>query len=370
MMTLLRRLGSLVDPRYHKILPKPRFARHAFPIENRPHFSHQTTLTFGELDAYSIPHLQASSKAVATSAPSGHRLRHSRLKAAILDWSGTTADEHVLAPAVVFVEVFKKHGVSISMKEARKPMGLRKDLHIAQILEDNNVRNRWMSIKGRYPTDDDTAALFADFVPMQLDVLPQYCDLIPGTVEAVNALRKDLNLKIGSTTGFTRVMVDVLLKHANEQGFHPDCTVAGDEVDNNMGFRPAPFMVYENMCKLGVWPIESVVKVDDTVSGVGEGLTAGCWTVGLADRSNYTDVDSMEQWQNLSCDEQYSKIEMSRNVLFQSGAHYVADNISSLPDICKHINQRLAAGESPQSRCDRRYQFRISSHSGPISDVG
>jgi len=35
------------------------------------------------------------------------------LKAAILDWSGTTADAHVLAPAVVFVEVFKKHGVPI-----------------------------------------------------------------------------------------------------------------------------------------------------------------------------------------------------------------------------------------------------------------
>jgi phosphonoacetaldehyde hydrolase len=40
------------------------------------------------------------------------------LKAAILDWSGTTADAHVLAPAVVFFEVFKKHGVPISMAES------------------------------------------------------------------------------------------------------------------------------------------------------------------------------------------------------------------------------------------------------------
>lgn len=37
------------------------------------------------------------------------------LKAAILDWSGTTADAHVIAPAVVFHDVFAKHGVPISM---------------------------------------------------------------------------------------------------------------------------------------------------------------------------------------------------------------------------------------------------------------
>merc|ERR1719187_1466481 len=62
------------------------------------------------------------------------------VRACILDWSGTTADAHVLAPAVVFVEVFEKHGVPISMAEARLPMGLRKDLHIGKILEIEEVR--------------------------------------------------------------------------------------------------------------------------------------------------------------------------------------------------------------------------------------
>ena len=58
------------------------------------------------------------------------RLYKGALKAAILDWSGTTADKYVLAPAVVFYDVFQKHKVPISMEEARAPMGLRKDLHI------------------------------------------------------------------------------------------------------------------------------------------------------------------------------------------------------------------------------------------------
>ena len=59
-----------------------------------------------------------------------------RVKAAVLDWSGTTADAYVIAPAVVFVEVFKNQGVEISMLEARGPMGLRKDLHIKALTED------------------------------------------------------------------------------------------------------------------------------------------------------------------------------------------------------------------------------------------
>ena len=65
-----------------------------------------------------------------------------RVQAVILDWSGTTADAYVIAPAVVFVEVFKNQGVEISMLEARGPMGLRKDLHIKMLTEDPVIRAR------------------------------------------------------------------------------------------------------------------------------------------------------------------------------------------------------------------------------------
>lgn len=268
------------------------------------------------------------------------------VKAAILDWSGTTADAHVIAPAVVFERVFAKHNVPISMQEARKPMGLRKDLHIKQILSNDEVKKRWTNIKGVEPTDDDVDMLFEDFVPMQLECLPEYTDLLPGTVDAVNEI-KDMDILIGSTTGFTRCMVDVLLEDANKQGFYPDVTVAGDEVDNDMGFRPAPFMVYQNLVKLGVYPISSVVKVDDTVTGVGEGLNAGCWAVGLAKYSNYTDINSMGAWNCMSENEKNRRIQRSREILEAAKPHYVADDIRQLPDIIRDINNRLARGEQP-----------------------
>ena len=270
-----------------------------------------------------------------------------QLKAAILDWSGTTADAHVIAPAKVFKDVFQKHQVPITMQEARLPMGLRKDLHIQKILEIPDVKNRWREIKGSNPTAEDVDTLFADFVPMQLACLSDYTTLLPGTVETVDTLKNKHKLKIGSTTGFTKVMVDVLLKDAKKQGYTPDFSVAGDEVENDMGFRPAPFMVYKNLVNLGVFPIQSVVKVDDTIGGVGEGLNAGCWSVGICGLSNYTDIDTIEEWDRMADPEKTERVDRSRDRLLTSGAHYVVDSITDLPDVVADINSRLSNGEKP-----------------------
>ncbi|WAR11467.1 PHNX-like protein [Mya arenaria] len=253
------------------------------------------------------------------------------LRAAILDWSGTTADKYVLAPAVVFADVFEKHKVPISMKEARLPMGLRKDLHIKEITEIPEVRQRWKEVYGRDPNQGDVDNMFKDFVPMQLGCLRKYTDLIPGT--------------IGSSTGFVRSMVDILLEEGKKQGFHPDCTVAGDEVVN--GARPKPFMVYRNLDLLDVATIQSVVKVDDTVSGIGEALNAGCWGVGVARYSNYMDINTLDQESQLSEAEIQTRLEHSRDLLRKAGAHYVVDSIKDLPEVCADINTRLARGESP-----------------------
>ena len=51
-----------------------------------------------------------------------------------------------------------------------------------------------------------------------------------GAVETVNKLRKDYGLKIGSTTGFVRCMVDILLEESTKAGYNPDVTIAADEV--------------------------------------------------------------------------------------------------------------------------------------------
>jgi phosphonoacetaldehyde hydrolase len=119
-------------------------------------------------------------------------------------------------------------------------------------------------------------------------------------------------------------------------------------VPNNMGFRPAPFMVYQNMCNMGICPIESVVKVDDTVYGCREGINAGCWSVGISNYSNYMDIDSMEHWNSLSNKEKKDRQILSKDKLIaESKAHYIIENISEMVDVVEDINKILANGEKP-----------------------
>lgn len=69
------------------------------------------------------------------------------------------------------------------------------------------IRERWKGVHGRYANQQDVDAMFADFIPAQMACLSRYTGLIPGTVEAVQSLKRDFNLKIGNTTGFQRIMV-------------------------------------------------------------------------------------------------------------------------------------------------------------------
>jgi len=272
------------------------------------------------------------------------RTYRGKIKAAVLDWSGTLADAYVIAPAVVFVEVFKNQGVEISMEEARGPMGLRKDIHIQKLTEDPVIAARWEATKGSPPTQADVDAMFADFVPAQLACLPTYTALLPGIKEVVNGLQAD-GIKIGVSTGFTRVMVDVLLKDVIAQGVTPDATVAGDEVEN--GARPAPHMVFKNLDLLNISDVKSVVKCDDTVSGVGEAMNAGCWGVGLVRYSNYMNINTLEEEATLSEADIAARMAKTRKILEQAGAHYVIDSLVELPAVIDDINARLARGEKP-----------------------
>jgi len=267
-----------------------------------------------------------------------------KVQAVILDWSGTTADAYVVAPAVVFVEVFKRQKVEISMVEARGPMGLRKDLHIKALTEVDEIKERWKKIHGKYPEQSDVDRMFADFVPLQLDCLRKYTTLLPGVAEVTQRLQKQ-GIKIGSTTGFVRSMVDILEEDAAKQGYKPDASVAGDEVTS--GARPSPHMVYKNLDMLNITPIQSVVKVDDTTSGVGEAVNAGCWGIGVTRYSNYMDVDTPEDGKKLSEDEIKKRVAKTKDILEKAGAHYILESLADIEPVIEDINKRLARGERP-----------------------
>lgn len=264
------------------------------------------------------------------------------LKAVLLDWAGTTMDYGCYAPAVVFMEVFKRRQVPISISEARQPMGAHKMVHIRQITRIARVAEEWERVHGSRPCEADVEAMFEEFVPLQLDCLAEYSDLIPGTLETVAAIR-ERGLKIGSTTGYTGEMMEILLSEARKRGYEPDSTVCATDVPAG---RPDPWMCVQNAMNLGIYPMEAIVKIGDTLPDIAEGLNAGMWTIGLAKTGNEIGLNEAEV-NALAEDELEERLTTARTRMYQTGAHYVVDGIADVLPMLDTINGRIYRGERP-----------------------
>jgi phosphonoacetaldehyde hydrolase len=243
---------------------------------------------------------------------------------------------------MVFVEVFKRNGVEISLGEARGPMGTAKREHIRQLTQMPAIAQRWQEVHGQLPVEADVDAMYEAFIPLQLEALPKYAALIPGTLEAVGEFKR-MGLKIGTNTGYNRQMVDILLHEAQKQGFQPDSTVSASEVPAG---RPEPWMSLLNAQQMRVFPMEAVVKVDDTIPGIEEGLNAGMWTIGLAKTGNEIGLNQAEI-EGLPAAELEMRLNSARQRMQQAGAHFVVDGIWDAPDILQTINTLLAEGHKP-----------------------
>ena len=135
------------------------------------------------------------------------------LKALILDWAGTTVDFGSLAPVRTLQQVFESFDTPITEDQARRDMGLPKRDHIAHILAYPDVAAAWTDRHASSPIDSDIDDLYAQFIPLQFACLAQYSLLIPGVAGAIDQARAR-GLKIASTTGYTRAMLDLLLSRA------------------------------------------------------------------------------------------------------------------------------------------------------------
>jgi len=262
----------------------------------------------------------------------------SRLKAVILDWAGTTVDFGSVAPARTLQRVFAAVGITLSESEARRDMGLPKKDHIRAIVSLPRVRDAWQGLRGRIPNEADVNEIYQQFIPLQLSRLAEHSTLISGVVEAVHCFRQR-GLKIGSTTGYTRAMLDLLLEQSAKAGYHPDCSLSPEDVGAG---RPFPFMIYENAVRLQVHPMAAIAKIGDTPADIEEGLNAGVWSIGVAGTGNGIGL-SLEDFQNLSIAERESRLVKARAELQRAGAHYVVDTLADISPVLDDIEIHLSS---------------------------
>ena len=258
------------------------------------------------------------------------------LKAVIFDWAGTTIDYGSRAPAQVFVEIFRRSGVEITVSEARGPMGRAKRDHLATVLALPRVNAAWHKLHGRPPGEADIDRLYAEFLPLQKSVLAGHCDVIPG-VPAVLAECRRRGLAIGSTTGYTSELMDVVVPLARAGGFDPDATICADDVPQG---RPAPWMLFHAAQRLNVFPPAALVAVDDTPVGIEAGINAGAWTVAITQTGNSLGL-SREEIAQLDPAELQRRLQAATDDFTRLGADYVIGSVADLLPVLDDIGRRL-----------------------------
>lgn len=265
-----------------------------------------------------------------------------QLQAILFDWAGTTVDYGSRAPAQVFQEIFRRSGVEITVSEAREPMGRAKRDHIATILAMPRVAAAWLAAHGNPGTDADIDRMYQAFLPLQKATLQAGSAVIPGVPEVVAECRRR-GLRIGSTTGYTRELMEVVRPVAKAGGYEPDVVFCADEVAAG---RPAPWLNFRACEALGVYPLSKVVIVDDTPIGIAAGLNSGCWTVAVARTGNALGL-SEEEIAALPPDNLRQRLQSIADQFRQAGAHYVIDGVSDLLPVLAKIEDRLNRGERP-----------------------
>lgn len=200
-----------------------------------------------------------------------------KIECIIFDWAGTTIDYGCFAPVAAFVKAFKDAGLDITISEAREPMGMNKIDHIRELFKLDSVSSQFKAKEGREWCENDIVEMNANFEKYVFASLSDYTDAIPSAFETVAELRQK-GIKTGSTTGYTKKMMEVVVPLVAAKGYSPDCCVTSDGLPSG---RPAPYMIFQNMIKLGVTSVDSVLKVGDTIADIKEGVNAGVYTVGV-----------------------------------------------------------------------------------------
>lgn len=260
----------------------------------------------------------------------------------VFDWAGTTVDYGCQAPVLAFVKGFEDMGVPVSMEAARGPMGMEKRAHIKAVSELDEVRQAWKRVHGRAVTNTDIDVMFENFSRLLLESIAAKSTLLPGVVDTVEKLRGQA-VKIAGSTGYFAEAADIIVEGAATEGYSPDFTICASDVPAG---RPAPWMIFQAMQELDVYPPEAVVNVGDTPVDIETALNGGVWAVGVAATGNQMGLNE-EEIPALSLEEYVTRLNKARDSLFRAGAHFVVDTMEELPGMIDIINSYLAEGSRP-----------------------
>ncbi|MBV7389953.1 phosphonoacetaldehyde hydrolase [Enterococcus alishanensis] len=255
----------------------------------------------------------------------------------IFDWAGTTVDYGCMAPVNAFKKAFIEHKIELTNPEIREPMGQLKIDHTRTLINSQKVQEQWLAHYQKLPTEKDVAIIYAAFEKYLFSDLAANSQLKPETLQVMEALKQE-GFNIGSTTGYTRQMMEIVAAEAQKQGYSPDFIVTPDEVEN-LG-RPYPYMIYQNMQHFKNLSLKEVVKVGDTRSDIEEGKNAGVFTVAVIEGSSEMGL-SQAEYEALDVRQKQRLIVNLEDQFHHWGADLCVKNLDELVEYLAKENQKI-----------------------------
>jgi phosphonatase-like hydrolase len=196
----------------------------------------------------------------------------------VFDMAGTTVrDDDAVHGRLM--EALASANCNATRQQVNEVMGLPKPVAIERLLQ--RISPERASTAAVTAIHDDFLRRMIHYYETDPRVEP-----MPGAVETLNTLRA-ARVRIALDTGFSRPIVDAILKRLGWDDGFLDATVASDEVERG---RPHPDMVFRAMELTRVVSVGRVAKVGDTPSDLLEGTAAGCGlVVGVTNGSHRRD---------------------------------------------------------------------------------
>tara|TARA_B100000795_G_C22732366_1_gene411905 strand:- start:123 stop:914 length:792 start_codon:yes stop_codon:yes gene_type:complete len=201
-----------------------------------------------------------------------------KIKLIILDISGTIIDHGSLVTVNTFIKVFNKFDIKINPELIIKDMGIRKEIHIKKILNESEVK---IQIKNKFKTNklskniyNKICSIFDKELRLQVKKSLSY---IVGFNDLLKFAKKN-QIMIGLTTGYPRPVLNTILEHFKKRKFIPDYAVSATDVKRGRPYGDMSLKIIKNL-KVHK---KNAIKVDDSISGIKEGINAGIKTVGVS----------------------------------------------------------------------------------------
>ncbi|MBE0496711.1 MAG: phosphonoacetaldehyde hydrolase [Campylobacterales bacterium] len=263
-----------------------------------------------------------------------------KITGVICDWAGTTVDFGSLSPVAAFAKAFEAYGHTVSFEEIRTYMGMLKYDHTLALLE--HTKERFRASFGRLPAPEDAKAIYGTFETALFETLADYAVPIKGAVAFAQFLHEE-KIHLGSTTGYTPQMMEIVAPEAAKHGFMPAAIIAPRK---GLLGRPHPYLIYQNAIMLGCYPLWRVVKIGDTVSDMQEGRNAGCWCVGVSVSGNEMGLSEADV-AALDTPTYETKKARAVQTLETAGAHLVIDGIWHAKEAIERIERWIQEGHLP-----------------------